>query len=270
MTSSYFYVLFSILGLAVGSFVNVVVYRVPRGKGIIWGRSACPNCDKKLAWYDLIPVVSFLIIGGQCRNCGKPISRIYPLVELYSGFVFLSSFYLFAANGLVSWLFAVFVLEMFLILGLIDLRHYILPDFLLLTLTVGVAALAAIQKWVGSSGGWEVFAWSNFIGAALFFAVLFLIWFLSKGQWLGFGDVKLGGIVGFIFGFWGGLAILYVAIVLGALLGLLLLLVHRANLKTKLPLGSFICFSATFYMLGGDVVLDRFAPYFYSIPLILQ
>lgn len=97
-----------------------------------------------------------------------------------------------------------------------------------------------------------------------------MIWLLSKGQGLGLGDAKLAGIIGLIFGFWGGLIILYIAVILGALLGMFLLLTHRGNLKTKLPLGTFICASATFFTLGGGVILSRFAPIFYTAPLIFK
>ena len=259
-----------ILGLIVGSFVNVVICRLPRSQSVVKGRSKCPDCGKRLAWYDLIPIVSFLVLKRRCRNCKVPISWTYPLIELYSGLVFLVSYQLFSPDGLVNWLFIVFVLELFLILGLIDLRHLILPDSLLIVLLGGSLSVLAISKLFDIYLGWPMSVASSFIGAAILFSVLFVMWLLSKGQWLGFGDVKLAGIIGLIFGFWGGLAILYAAVVLGALLGLVLLLTHRANLKTKLPLGTFICLSATFYILGGNVVLSRLDSIFYTIPSILK
>lgn len=259
-----------LVGLVIGSFANVVIYRLPCGQAIVRGRSKCPGCGQKLAWYDLIPIVSFLILKKRCRNCKAPISWTYPLVELYSGFVFLASYQLFSSGGLINWFFAVFILELFLILGLIDLRRLILPDPLLIVLLGGSLVVLAISKLFDVRVNWPVSVSTSFIAAILLFAALFLLWFLSKGQWLGFGDVKLAGIIALIFGFWGGLVILYVAVVLGALIGLVLLLIHRANLKTKLPLGTFICLSATFYMLGGDIVLNRLGSIFYTIPSIFK
>lgn len=259
-----------ILGLIVGSFVNVVIYRIPRGWSVIGGRSKCPDCGKRLAWFDLIPIASFIILKKRCRDCKVPISWTYPLAELYSGFVFLASYQLFSPGGAVNWLFAVFILELFLILGLIDLRRLILPDSLLIVLLGGSLIALAFSKLFDVRIGWGVSVSGSFIGAASLFAAFFVIWSLSKGQWLGFGDVKLAGIIGLIFGFWGGLAILYVAIILGALLGLFLLLARRANLKTKLPLGTLICASATFYLLGGNVLLGRVGSIFYTIPSILK
>ena len=259
-----------LLGLIVGSFVNVVIYRLPRRQSVVDGRSKCPNCGKKLAWYDLIPIASFLILKKRCRNCKVPISWTYPLVELYSGLIFLASYQLFSSGGAVNWFFAVFILELFLILGLIDLRHLILPDSLLIVLLAGSFGVLAISKLFDVRSGWLMSVSGGFVGAAFLFTVLFVIWLLSKGRWLGFGDVKLVGVIGFIFGFWGGLAILYVAVVFGALFGLFLLLTRRASLKTKLPLGTFICLSATFYMLGGDILLSRLGYIFYTIPVILK
>lgn len=248
--------------------MNVVIYRIPRGQSIVKGRSKCPDCGKKLAWYDLIPIASFLILKRQCRNCKALISWAYPLVELYSGFVFLVSYKFFSPNGLANWLFIVFILELFLILGLIDLRRLILPDSLLIVLLGASFSILAISKLFDVRIGWLTSISSGFIGAAILFAALFIIWLLSKGQWLGFGDVKLVGIIGLIFGFWGGLAILYIAIILGTLFGLFLLLTHRANLKTKLPFGAFICLSATFYIFEGNIVLSRLGSIFYTIPYI--
>ncbi|MDO8669288.1 MAG: prepilin peptidase, partial [Candidatus Buchananbacteria bacterium] len=218
-----------LLGLIVGSFVNVVIYRIPRGQSVVGGRSQCPNCRKKLPWYDLIPIASFFIVRGRCRNCKKSISWIYPLVELYSGFIFLFSFSLFVSGGLINWLFVVFVLEVLFILALIDLRHLILPDSLLLVLLIGVVVLGVIQRWLNLGSDWQVLNLDNLIGAVSLFGFLFLIWLLSKGKWLGFGDVKLAGIIGLIFGLWGGLIIFYGAIIIGTAVGLILLVSHRAN-----------------------------------------
>lgn len=215
---------------------------------------------------------------------------MYPIVELYSGFIFLFSYSLFISGGLVNYLFVIFVLELLLILGLIDLRHLILPDSILATLLAGVLVLAVIKRWigpvthvdvpywVGPGNGWIFtlgrsyagLALSSFIGAASLFFFLFFIWLASKGKWLGFGDVKLAGIIGLIFGFWGGLIIFYGAIITGVIVGLVLLVKQKAKLKTKLPLGTFISFSATVYVFGGAFIQNRLANFFYFVPLIFE
>lgn len=258
------------LGLIVGSFVNVVIYRLPRAESTIGGRSRCPKCDKKLAWYDLIPIASFLLLGGHCRVCGNKISPVYPAVELYSAFMFLASYWLFASFGLAVWIFTIFILELFLMLAIIDSRHLVLPDSLLIVLFIGVVVWSFIQRLIEDGNNFRIFGISSLVGAGVLFTVFFLIWLLSRGRGLGFGDVKLAGIIGLIFGFWSGLAILYIAIVCGALLGLFLMLARGVNLKTKLPFGTFICASATFYMLGGNIVLNRLSDVFYTIPFIFR
>lgn len=259
-----------LLGLIVGSFVNVVIYRIPRGRSIVSGRSQCPSCSKKISWYDLIPLASFLILGGRCRACGKKISPAYPAIELYSGFVFVISYWFFAGSGWIAWVSAIFILELFLILAIIDLRHLILPDSLLIILLVGAAVWSLAQKLVDRAGHWQVFDINSLAGTGVLFTIFFLVWLFSKGRGLGFGDVKLAGIIGLIFGFWGGLIILYLAVAVGAVLGLTLLLTHQANLKTKLPLGTLICFSASFYILCGNIVLNKLSLIFYTIPSILK
>lgn len=241
-----------LFGLIVGSFLNVVIYRLPRGGSIVFGRSGCTHCNAKLAWYDLIPIVSFVVLAGRCRSCGKAISPIYPLVELYSGLIFVLAYFLFAADGWASWVFSIFILETFFLLAVIDFHHLILPDSLLVTIAAGAVIFSATLRIVGlGSGYWKLFSTDSLIGAGLLFAVFFLIWLITRGRGLGFGDVKLAGIVGLLFGWWSGLIIVYVAVVIGALLGFLLLLTRKANLKTKLPLGTLICLAATLHLLGA-------------------
>ena len=259
-----------IAGLIIGSFVNVVIHRVPFGQSIVGGRSHCPHCRAKLAWYDLIPVISFLILAGRCRACGKKISPVYPAIEVYSGFVAVMSYWLFAGSGWIAWISGAFILELFLILAVIDFRHLILPDSLLIVLLVGAVAWSILQKIIGSTGSWQIFDLSSLAGAGVLAAIFFLVWLLSRGRGLGLGDVKLTGIIGLIFGFWGGLIVLYLAVAAGAILGAILLLTHRANLKTKLPFGTLICASATAYILLGDVIFKKMGYLFYAIPAILK
>ena len=256
--------------MIVGSFVNVVIHRVPLGQSIVGGRSHCPHCCAKLAWYDLIPVVSFLILAGCCRACGKKISPVYPAIEVYSGFIAVMSYWFFAGSGWIAWTSGAFILELLLILAVIDFHHLILPDSLLTVLLVGAVVWSVIQKMIGSVGHWQIFDISSLAGAGVLAAIFFLVWLLSRGRGLGLGDVKLAGIIGLIFGFWGGLIVLYLAVAVGAIVGLILLLAHRANLKTKLPFGTLICASATFYVLGGEAVFSSLNRFFYTIPMILK
>lgn len=257
-----------LFGLIIGSFVNVIIYRLPRDRTFIKGRSQCPGCGGKIAWYDLIPVLSFIFLRARCRNCGFKISWSYPAIEIYSGIIFVSSFFVFGKAGLLNWLFSVFILEALLILAVIDLQHLILPDFIMLFMFIVALAYGWLVRFVFKSGAANIFSLDNLTAALLAFTVFFLVWFGSRGRWVGFGDAKLAGLLGFIFGGLGIAVILYLAIVLGAITGFILLALKKANLKTQLPLGSFIGFSASAYILCGPLIIERLQAIFrFVIPL---
>ncbi len=258
-----------VIGLIIGSFANVVIYRVPRSESIVTGRSRCTNCGKKIAWYDLLPIVSFFFLRFHCRQCHHSISWLYPAVELYSGIIFLLAFYVSQQSGIFYWLFLVFILESLLILALIDLKNLILPDSIMLVMLAGVVGYGIWENFLGSQV-FKIFSLNNIAGAIVLFSALFILWFLSHGVWIGLGDSKLAGLIGLIFGFWNGLIIFYGAIIMGVVVGLILLASRRANLKTKLPLGTLISFSATVYIFFGAVILDKIKPFFDSVPFILR
>lgn len=246
----------------------MAIYRIPRGESIT-GRSKCPKCRKQIAWFDLVPVISFFILKSRCRQCRNHITWLYPAVEVYSGIIFLLSFLNVGQTGIANWAFQVFILEIFLILAIVDFKNFILPDSVMMVLFFGIVAYSILEyflKW----GGFNIFSINHFSGAVVLFFTLFLFWFFSKGVWLGLGDAKLGGLVGLIFGSWGGLVIFYGSVIIGTIIGLVLLVSHRADLKTRLPLGTFIGFSATLYVFVGQAVLKTLKPLFFSVPFILK
>ncbi|MEK7583467.1 MAG: prepilin peptidase [Patescibacteria group bacterium] len=226
-----------ILGLLVGSFLNVLIYRLPRELPFVKGRSHCPHCDRVLAWYDLVPVVSYVMLRGRCRQCHHHISLQYPLVELLSGVLFV-----FAPSLL--WLVA---LEVFLVLAVIDLQHLLIPDALLVVLiAVALAMRVAWQPW-------------NLLSALAVGGLLFLLWFLSKGTWIGFGDVKLVAVLGLLFGFPGTAIVIYGGVMIGGLVSVVLLALRKANRKTAVPLGTFLALAAIVYILYEPA--QRLFPY---------
>ena len=215
-----------ILGLLVGSFLNVLIYRLPRGIGFVKGRSACPHCEKQIAWYDLMPVISFVLLHGRCRNCHAPISFQYPLIEIISGI-----FFVFAPS-----IIALILLEIFLVIAVIDYQHLIIPDSLVII--VGLVGLFQLHLFTA-------------LASAGFFGIL---WLISNGRWIGFGDVKLAGALGLFFGFPATLLIIYIAIMVGGAVGLVLMATRRATMKTALPFGSLLCVSAGVYLFYGDAI----------------
>lgn len=245
------------LGAIIGSFLNVLVYRLPRDENVVSGRSRCPSCKKNLAWLDLIPIFSFLFLRGKCRYCRKPIHWQYPLVELSSGLLFLGAYWRWGMGHPLDLVFSTYLLAIFLALGVSDARYLILPDKVIMAGAAGGLLYGLAERFGGLRGGYGIFRPDHWWGAGLFFIVLYLMWFFSKGTWLGLGDAKLMALVGLVFGWRGAAFIFYTAIVIGGIIGLVLYLSRRANLKTKLPLGTYICLAGGFYIFQGLWLADK-------------
>lgn len=204
----------------------MVLERLPSGgKGIVAGRSECPHCHHVLAWYDLIPLISYATLGGRCRYCRARISPRYPLLELAMAGVF-------AASVLVAGL---DVLDLAILFGLValfffDLRYQILPDVFVFPLI----ALAVLR--LGTTHDYLAF-WGP-VSGVLFFGFFLALYLVSHGRWLGFGDVKLALLIGLLFGR-SAVGVTLLAIWSGAAVGVGLMLTGRANRQTALPFGSF-------------------------------
>ncbi len=265
-----------LLGLIIGSFTNAVVYRLPRGVSFTSGRSKCPHCSHVLSAWELIPLLSWLILGAKCRHCHERISVRYPLIELYVGILFVLVYRTYAGGGLniEGAIFSAFLIVLFLMLAVIDLERLLLPDSLLITILVGWVAYALTRLsnnpylslqpvWsYGQSGyGGSLFAGFSIYNLACAAGLLFLlwgVWYLSKGRLFGLGDAKYIAVLTLIFGIRGSMIVFYGALVLGALVSLLLLAIKRAGLKTKLPLGTFISIAATAYIFYGIIFVRHF------------
>jgi leader peptidase (prepilin peptidase)/N-methyltransferase len=243
-----------LLGLLVGSYLNVVIYRVPRRESIVSPRSHCPGCATVLANRDNIPVISWLLLGGRCRTCGEPISRRYPSVELACGV-------LFAAAGLrfgLNWeLPAFLVLEAGLLaLACIDVEHYLLPKRIVYPLfgLVGALLLSA----AAISGDWKrlVIALAC---AAGWFAVFFAINRYDR-RWLAFGDVRMSPVLGLSLGWLGVRYVLlgfFAANLIGAVIALSLIAAKRIQRKTPLPYGVFLSVGTFVAIYAGPLIPQR-------------
>lgn len=245
------YLFVFLFGLVAGSFINVVIYRLPRSRGLT-GRSACPGCAWSIVWYDLIPLMSFLLLRGRCRACRQPISWQYFVVELYSGLAALASFEWLGRSGLADAAFGFFLLMIFLILLVIDLKHFILPNSV-----IGAGVFGAVLYVFFGPGNFYPLTYQNILTALGLFIFFFLFWVVSRGTWLGLGDAKLAAMIGLVFGPLGGIAIIYLAIILGAIVGIALMAFKRAGPKTRLPLGSFMCLTASLYLFFGYAIIQR-------------
>lgn len=234
------WIVFFIFGLAIGSFMNVLALRYDGGHflfdpTVIGGRSHCPHCKHTLRWFELVPLASFLIQRGRCRNCGARIGIQYPLVELLSGAIFVSVPWALPQS---SWFFVglwILALETLLLIAYIDLRLRIIPDELTVLL-----ALAAIFETVFLGNAWTGHALGALFGAG-FFGLLALA---TRGKGMGMGDVKLGLPLGFLFG-WPNILLLYAAaFVIGAVVGVILILTRKKSRKSEVPFAPFLVLGA--------------------------
>jgi leader peptidase (prepilin peptidase)/N-methyltransferase len=237
----------ALLGLFVGSFLNVVIHRVPRDESVVRPRSRCPGCGTQLAEYDNIPIVSWLILRGRCRTCREPISIRYPVVEALTATVF----------GLLAWHFGwVWVLPAFLYLGgvgialaAIDIDTQRLPDVLVKP-SYAVAAVL-LGGATALDRDWHALERVALGGLALWAFYLLLLLVYPRG--MGWGDVKLAGVLGMYLGWlgWGALVVGgFLGFLLGGLIGVSLMVAGRAGRKTKIPYGPYMIlgtFLAVFY-----------------------
>ncbi|MBI1812815.1 prepilin peptidase [Candidatus Peregrinibacteria bacterium] len=219
--------LFFFLGLTFGSFGNVLLYRLPKNRTIL-GRSACPHCRKKLRAWELIPVVSYLLLRGRCARCQEILSARYPLIELASGLLFFATF-LHEGSFAFSTMFLVLALWLLLLIAVTDLETGFIPD----ALNVPFVILAALST----------FLHSGFVLSGIFLALFFFggQWLFSRGRWIGSGDVILGAGIGALLGSWTTVLIfLFLAYVSGALVASVLLLLHRKTTADSLVFGPFM------------------------------
>ena len=226
------YFLLFIIGLCIGSFLNVVIFRLDRQKGIFLGRSKCLYCQTQLHWYELLPLISFISLKGKCRYCKKRISPVYPIVELVTACVAVSYFMTWGlSSSLVSGYYFVALLLLILLL-FFDSLYFILPDkvvFALIGLALGYDIMFMRLELLN-------FLVSGFI-LALIFAILYIV---SRGSWVGFGDIKFLFAIGLLMGYPLGFIVLILSVWTAALTGILLIILRKATLKTALPFGAFL------------------------------
>lgn len=231
-----------ILGASIGSFLNVLIDRLPNGEPIT-GRSHCDHCKKKLSWLDLFPICSFILLKGKSRCCHKKLSWQYPLVEMITGLSFLlifnSKFLIF--NTLILW----GITSSLIVIFFSDLKYHLISDYILIVL--------AIFSWL--------YHWQD-ISRLMFFLVsgaivafpIFLLYYLSKERAMGLGDVYLSAIIGFLLGWKEGFLALYIAFVTGAIFGLILIITRKKKIKSKIALGPFIVLGTVIMMFWGEKI----------------
>lgn len=250
-----FTVLCGLIGLLIGSFLNVVIWRVPRGESVVSPPSACPSCGHEIRPRDNVPVLSWLLLRGRCRDCGHPISARYPLVETACGLLFAVMALRFGADAeLPAYL---YLAAVGLALAMIDLDTLRLPDALTLPSYAVAAVLLGGAALVQEDGGAALRA---LLGAAALGAFYFAL-LLAYPAGMGFGDVKLAPVLGAYLAWvsWGALAVgAFLGFVYGAVLGIGAMLLGRAGRKSKLPFGPFMLAGALTAILFGEQIVDAY------------
>ncbi len=288
-----FYVILFLLGLGFGSFLNVVSFRYkPEQKlfdlKIIGGRSRCPHCKKQLRWYELIPILSFLFQKGKCRHCGHKLSWQYPIVEILSALIFVAvplqifnfqfsifnEFSNYSITQLLITVIWIFIFLLFLLLAIIDFHHYIIPDEINILLAVFGIILIPLTTYnlqlttsfighysllFGSLGN----IWVNHIIAAVLAMAFFgLIIAISRGRGMGVGDLKLGGALGLIFGWPDILFVLALSFIVGAAIGIILMLNKTKTMKDIVPFGPFLVIGSALVFFFGFQIVNLYFKFF--------
>jgi len=220
-----------LFGLLVGSFLNVCIYRIPQGESIVFPPSHCPSCHHQLAAKDLVPLFSFLLLGGKCRYCGEKISWQYPLVELGNGlgWVLIMWYYQGLPSG--QSVAGMLLFSFALVLSLIDVKHYLIPNCLVVVLLVGGLVY---HLWLR-----EISIGLILLGMAVGFGFPFVIAVVSGGG-MGGGDIKLCAAMGLWLGYPAIIYALFIGALLGSLVGIILIICRLKTRKDRIPFGPFL------------------------------
>jgi prepilin signal peptidase PulO-like enzyme (type II secretory pathway) len=265
-------VIFFVVGIIVGSFLGVVSWRIKTAEDIVFKRSYCPHCKKKIRWYDNIPLFSFIILAGQCRDCKKKISWEYPLIELATGLLFAAAAYkffgaaafgftgaperVFGMGDVIALSFLLFAISYLVIIFFHDLDFMLIPDVVVYPAML-ITFLYQVYKYLQSPLGiWNLGSPVTSSLFAAFLAALFfmaLIW-ISKGSWIGGGDVKLGFLLGLIVGWPKIIFVLFLAYMFGAVVSLLLIAFRLKTWKSQVPFAPFLVSAALLVLFFSDQI----------------
>jgi len=239
-------IIITLLGAVVGSFLNVCIRRIPAGESLVFPASHCPKCNHSIRFYDNIPIISFLLLRGRCRNCRESISLQYPLVELLTAIMALLLFWKFGLT--LKFLFSFLFACILIIITFIDLEHQIIPDvltlpgipvfFLAAVLAMGVSPLEAVL--------------GVLIGGGILYAIAFGYELITKREGMGGGDIKLLAMLGAFFGWKSLFFILLVSSFLGAIVGISVMLIKGKDMKYAVPFGPFLSLAALACIFWGD------------------
>jgi prepilin signal peptidase PulO-like enzyme (type II secretory pathway) len=259
-----------IFGLIIGSFLNCLIWRLRKGESLL-NRSCCPKCKKRIAWYDNAPLLSFILLKGKCRQCGQAISWQYPIVELVTGALFVAAFlqnfefrilnfepifnYLILNNSIkiqnskfiIQLLRDWFIISVMIVVFVYDLRWYLILDKVTLPACLAVLLLNLLLGF----NLWNLLI-SGIIGGG-FFLIQFLI---SRGRWIGGGDIRLGLLMGLVLGWPAVLLAIIIAYFIGSIVGVGLILTGKKRWSSQVPLGVFLALGTIISLFWGEHILQ--------------
>ncbi|HVO67570.1 MAG TPA: prepilin peptidase [Syntrophales bacterium] len=241
---------FTVAGAAIGSFLNVLIYRIPEGQSIIFPSSRCPKCTHSIRFYDNIPIISYLVLRGRCRDCHEKISFRYPFVEATTALLSMFLFWKFGLSA--KYLFSFVFTCVLIVITFIDLDHQIIPDvitlpgiplfFLIAIFFMGIPVLEALL--------------GILIGGGCLFAIAFFYETITKIEGMGGGDIKLLAMIGAFLGWKSLFFILFVGSLLGAVVGISVMVARGKDMKHAVPFGPFLSIAAVSYLFVGIDVIN--------------
>ena len=249
MTDPVAIVLLSVLGLAVGSFLNACIVRLPLGQSVVTPASHCRSCGRSLRWFDKVPVLGWVVLRGRCRACGTPISPVYPIVELLTPLLFLAQYSQVGWSALLA-VRLVFSSAM-VVLFVIDLQHRILPNLITVPgIGVGLAVALVVEP------GWRAAVLGVLIGGGGLLLIAEAYYRLRHEEGLGMGDVKMLAMIGAFLGWQQMLVTLLLASLLGSVVGIVMIVLGLGDSKYALPLGSFLALAAIVTTVTGQPIVQ--------------
>jgi leader peptidase (prepilin peptidase)/N-methyltransferase len=242
-------VFYTVFGLCVGSFLNVVIARLPAGRSIAYPGSACPHCGQAIHWYDNVPVLSYAMLGGRCRACQATISWRYPFVELMCGMLFAAAYLRFGPGT--QLLAALVLLSTLVAITGIDVDHQIIPD----VLSIPGIALGLLVSLAPGGIGWKDSGLGTLLGGGVFIVIIVASGIVLGQPGMGIGDVKLGAMLGAFLGWKLVLLSILLSVLIGGPLAATLLATGRKGRKDPLPFGPFLAVGAVISLFCGDALL---------------
>jgi len=256
-----------VLGISIGSFLNVLIDRLPLGIDVVKGRSHCDYCHHHLSWFELIPIVSWLIQLGRSRCCHKKLSIQYPLIELVIGVGFVYLYQWFGISGMsVSFIAAAVLFFASVGIFVVDLKTECIPEvFIYLGFVSAITLLYpfVIPCLIGSYATCTMLLHTYLIPASIGAGFFFLLWFFSKGRAMGDGDIYVAGIIGLALGYPKLIIAYYVAFLTGSIVGVILILVRKKGMKSHIPFGPFLILGLGIASLYGTQILRWWSQLWY-------